>query len=147
MPDKRLKTSLPTSRKRQKTSSSNEYVKSLEQSLLVAVQAGSSLNPLSDLIALISSSSDPQITHSVIYAVYRIVVALSQAGKLGQERNGTEEAKIVRQWLDARVASFSKLLAGLLKDDEKALRSMDYWFAHLHQDQLLAQTMDKVLDA
>ncbi|KAG8996484.1 hypothetical protein FRB94_008243 [Tulasnella sp. JGI-2019a] len=122
MPDKRLKTSLPTSRKRQKTSSSNEDVKSLEQSLLVAVQAGSSLNPLSDLIALVSSSSDPQTTHSVIYAVYRIVVALSQAGKLGQEGNGTEEAKIVRQWLDARVASFSELLAGLLKDDEKALR-------------------------
>lgn len=108
--------------KRQKTGSTNEHVQSLERVVLAAIQEGSSLNLLSDLMALISSSPDPQTTHSLIYAVYRIMVALAQAGKLTPERDEREEARIVRQWLDARVATFSELLAGLLKDDEKALR-------------------------
>ncbi|KAG8882090.1 hypothetical protein FRB98_003927 [Tulasnella sp. 332] len=124
MPGKRgkLKSSLPAPRKRQKTSSTTEDIQTLERTILTAIQDGSSLNPLTDLMGLISSSPDPKTTHSVIYAVYRISVALAQAGRLTPERDESEEAKIVRQWLEARVTTFSELLAGLLKDDERALR-------------------------
>lgn len=127
MPDKRLKSSLPTPRKRQKTAASYDSVQTMERETLTAIQEGTSLNPFADLIALISTSPDPKTTHSAIYAVYRVIVALVQTGKLTPARDEAEEAKIVRQWLDARIEFFSELLAGLLKDDEKSLRVRYPW--------------------
>ncbi|KAG8985991.1 hypothetical protein FRB90_004314, partial [Tulasnella sp. 427] len=120
MSEKKAKSSLPP-KKRQKVSAS-ENVKQLESAIASAIRDGTSLNPYADLVDLASSSSEPKTVHSAVYAAYRVTVQLAQAGKLNGQKAASEDAELVRKWLDARVSDFTDFLVGLINDEEKALR-------------------------
>ncbi|KAG8947482.1 hypothetical protein FRC04_010663 [Tulasnella sp. 424] len=94
----------------------------LESAVSNAIRDGTSLNPFADLVDLATASSDPKAIHSAIYATYRATVTIAQSGKLDGRRGVSEETELIRKWLEARVNDFTDLLAGLMKDEEKALR-------------------------
>ncbi|KAG9045276.1 hypothetical protein FS837_006580 [Tulasnella sp. UAMH 9824] len=120
MLEKKSKSSLPP-KKRYKVSK-NEDIRALETAVSNAIRDGTSLNPFADLVDLASASSDPKTVHSAIYATYRVTVQIAQSGKLNGRRGATEETELIRKWLEARVNEFTDLLAGLMGDEEKALR-------------------------
>lgn len=120
MPEKKFKSSLPP-KKRSKVSP-NENAKTLESAVSNAIRDGTSLNPFADLVDLVIDNSNPKAIHSAIYATYRATVMIAQSGKLNGRRGVSEETELIRKWLEARVNDFTDLLAGLMKDEEKALR-------------------------
>ena len=117
--EKRTKSSLPPKKKRK---SNNHDVPSLEQSISTALDEGTSLNAYADLNNLISAEQDPKLTHAVIYALYRSTVLIISKGQLVGGKEESEEAKIVRLWIIARMGEYVENLVGLLKDEEKSLR-------------------------
>lgn len=120
MPEKKSKSSLPP-KKRQKVSKDGD-IRALETSISNAIRDGTSLNPFADLVDLACASSDPKTVHSAIYATYRVTVQIAQSGKLNGRRGASEETELIRKWLEAKVNDFTDLLAGLIGDEEKALR-------------------------
>ncbi|KAI0266569.1 CBF/Mak21 family-domain-containing protein [Gloeopeniophorella convolvens] len=111
-------------RKKRKISTSGDgdaSIKALESQLTEAVSSNSSLNPLADLISLAASLEEPQAVLKTIYACYRIFVLLILKGFL--EGAADEEAKVVRIWILERLEDYSRLLHGLLKDEESILRT------------------------
>ncbi|EAU89096.1 ribosome biogenesis protein Noc4 [Coprinopsis cinerea okayama7 len=119
--------SLPPTKKRKLDPSSSStstvsQIKSLEESLAEAIKSQTSLNALADLIQLVLSSSDAQDVSKGIYALYRTFVIIVSTGKLGLV-GGDEAAKKVKAWLWERLNEYTDYLVGLLKDEEKHLRT------------------------
>ncbi|KAJ7167536.1 CBF/Mak21 family-domain-containing protein [Mycena filopes] len=113
----------PPSKKRkiQKDSELAKSIQSLEEQLTSAAAANTSLNPLADLLELAFTAEDAQDTSKAIYALYRVSVILITGGKL--DTGGDEAAKIVKAWIWDRLNSYVEFLCGLLKDEEKLLRT------------------------
>ncbi|KAJ7644308.1 CBF/Mak21 family-domain-containing protein [Roridomyces roridus] len=116
--------SLPPPSKKRKIQKDSELVKSiqrLEEQLTTAATTNNSLNPLADLLELAFAATDAQDTSKAIYALYRVFVVLISAGKLGVVSD--EAARVVKAWLWERLNSYVDFLCGLLKDEEKLLRT------------------------
>ncbi|KZV69409.1 CBF-domain-containing protein [Peniophora sp. CONT] len=118
--------SLPRAAKRRKiseTSNGNEKaITDLEARLTSAVAAKQSLNPLADLLDLTFTLSDPALLHKAVYSLYRVFVLVVSEGLL-DVRGEDEEARVVRGWLQDRLAAYADFLLSLLKDEEQALRT------------------------
>ena len=95
------------------------------ESLLTSTSSAS-LNPLADLLHLVTSSPEPQVVHKGVYSLGRVFAALVESGKLDgtvvSEKEGGEKERKVREWVRARLAEFVGFLGGLMKDVEKDLR-------------------------
>ncbi|KAJ6499420.1 CBF/Mak21 family-domain-containing protein [Mycena sanguinolenta] len=116
--------SLPPPSKKRRIQKDSEFAKSiqlLEQQLTVAAANNSSLNPLADLLELAFNAAEAQDTSKAVYSLYRIFVILITGGKLGS--GGDEAAKVVKGWIWDRLNSYVDFLCGLLKDEEKLLRT------------------------
>ncbi|KAF9000720.1 CBF-domain-containing protein [Cyathus striatus] len=115
--------SLPPTKKRklQENSDRTQTIKKLEEELTAAVSNNASLNPLADLLELALNTKDAQGTLKGIYALYRIFVVIIASDKLGL--TGDAAAKAVKAWLLERLNTFVEFLGGLLKDEEKILRT------------------------
>ena len=123
--------SLPTSSKKRKhaadaptSSDTASVIKLLEEQLITAVSAKSSLNPLADLLDIARSASDSGILSKAIYALYRVFVVIAANGLLLTVA-GSDETKAVRAWLQEKLHSYVELLTGLLKDEESILKVRD----------------------
>ncbi|KAA1472374.1 CBF-domain-containing protein [Dentipellis sp. KUC8613] len=116
--------SLALSSKRRKISQdsgNNDIVGRLESTITDAIATNASLNPLTDLLHLASTSPDAGIVHRCIYALYRLFVSLIDKGALQPQNE--EGSKVVRQWILERLDEFSSLLHSLLRDEESSLRT------------------------
>lgn len=113
--------SLPPTKKRKiDEGGAAETIKALEEELTTAVQSNTSLNPLADLLDIVSRAKAASTTSKGIYAVYRVFVLVISADKLGYAND--EAAKIVKTWLLDRLNAYVTFLASLLQDKEKVLR-------------------------
>ena len=117
--------SLPRAAKRRKLSETSngdeKTICDLEARLTSAVASKDSLNPLADLLDLTFTLSDAALMHKAVYSLYRVFVLVSSEGIL-DARGEEEEARVVRGWLQGRLAAYADLLMSLLKDEEQALR-------------------------
>ncbi|KAJ3767453.1 CBF/Mak21 family-domain-containing protein [Lentinula raphanica] len=87
-----------------------------------------SLNPLADLYLIAANAtSSPEQTSKAIWALYRVWVIIIGSGRLNSNSIGSskadEKTKIVKAWLWERLNEYVDLLCGLLKDEEKILRT------------------------
>ncbi|KDQ13341.1 hypothetical protein BOTBODRAFT_160628 [Botryobasidium botryosum FD-172 SS1] len=115
--------SLPPQKKRKTSKSAEELeIRQTEEILTLAISNSSSLNPLADLVTLLSSTSDAVVAHKAAYALYRVFVLLISGGRM-HNGGGTEESKVVRKWLAARFEEYVDMLCGFLKDENKALKT------------------------
>ncbi|KIJ38924.1 hypothetical protein M422DRAFT_32988 [Sphaerobolus stellatus SS14] len=123
--------SLPSSKKRK--ISHIATIEELENGLTTAVKNSGSLNPLADLTSLVSKLSEPQELHKGIYALYRIFVLIIDGGKLNGTSEDSEEVKLVRGWLNDRLAEYSAVLCKCLLHEQKAIRiaALDILFSIL----------------
>ncbi|KAJ2925280.1 hypothetical protein H1R20_g11839, partial [Candolleomyces eurysporus] len=103
-------------------------IKSIEDALASSVKASTSLNKLADLVDLVVKQQEPQVVSKGIYALYRIFTLIISTGKLSI--SGDDAAKAVKAWLWERLHAYTDFLLGLLKDEEKVLRT---WFS-VHDD-------------
>ncbi|KAF9455526.1 CBF/Mak21 family-domain-containing protein [Collybia nuda] len=116
--------SLPPPSKRRKVQQDSGVVQSiqrLEADLTHAATNNGSLNPLADLLDLTLELNEPQDTSKAIYALYRVFVLILSNDKLSLD--GDDAAKVVKAWLWERLNSYVEFLGGLLKDEEKILRT------------------------
>ncbi|WVQ75300.1 hypothetical protein IAR50_004916 [Cryptococcus sp. DSM 104548] len=91
-------------------------------------------NPLLPLIAL-ARHDDAQIVHKAVWALHRVFIKLIGDGKVGglsgdlskggeKERDNAEEGeKAVKAWVRERLLEYVEVLAGLMRDEESALRA------------------------
>lgn len=96
-----------------------DRIQSLESSL--SGPSPSSLNPLADLLLVLTSSVEPEVTFKALYAAGRVLASLHESGRFslgGQD----EKEKVVVSWLRGRLDEFVAFCGGLLKDQEKDLR-------------------------
>ncbi|KAH6902660.1 ribosome biogenesis protein Noc4 [Coprinopsis sp. MPI-PUGE-AT-0042] len=112
--------SLPPAKKR-KIATEDNGSKQLEDEIAKAVEAGTSLNPLADLVALLLSTPDPQDVSKAIYALYRSFVLVITSGKLTPPSSDAA-AKTVKTWIWEHLNTYTDFLVGLMKDEEKHLR-------------------------
>ncbi|KXN84634.1 hypothetical protein AN958_12234 [Leucoagaricus sp. SymC.cos] len=114
--------SLPPAKKRKVEHDSGlaEQIRTIETSLIDAVNKNESLNALADLLAIAESSKDAQSTSKAIYSLYRVFVVLITNGKIGL--GGDEAAKLVKTWLLGQLNTYVEFLSSLLKDEEKTIR-------------------------
>ncbi|KAG5642180.1 hypothetical protein DXG03_003443 [Asterophora parasitica] len=108
-------------RKVQADSGTIQSIQKLEADLTRAVATNASLNPLADLLDLALATKTPSQTSKAIYALYRVFVLIIADDKLGL--GGDEAAKVVKAWLWDRLNIYVDYLGGLLKDEEKTLRT------------------------
>ncbi|CDO68995.1 hypothetical protein BN946_scf184834.g2 [Trametes cinnabarina] len=124
--------SLPSSSKKRKTREDDTVraIQDLEKLLTAAVNSGSSLNPLADLLDIALEAETAAQVSKAIYALYRVFVLIITRSLLSG-RDASEEAKAVRTWLLERLHAYVDLLTGLMKDDEPSLRisSLDILFS------------------
>ncbi|KAF7305082.1 Ribosome biogenesis protein Noc4 [Mycena kentingensis (nom. inval.)] len=113
--------SLPPPAKRRKLQKDSDLVQSIQKLEAKLTADTTSLNPLADLLELALGVEDAQDTSKAIYALYRAFVVVITSGKLNA--GGDEAAKIVRTWIWERLNGYVDFLCGLLKDEEKALRT------------------------
>ncbi|RXW24236.1 hypothetical protein EST38_g1601 [Candolleomyces aberdarensis] len=103
-------------------------IKNLEDTLASSVKANTSLNKLADLVDLVVKQQEPQVVSKGIYALYRTFTLIISTGKLSI--SGDDAVKAVKAWLWERLHAYTDFLVGLLKDEEKVLRT---WFS-VHDD-------------
>ncbi|EKM82438.1 hypothetical protein AGABI1DRAFT_68058 [Agaricus bisporus var. burnettii JB137-S8] len=114
--------SLPPAKKRRvEHDPIEDRIKPLETALLESLTKNQSLNSLADLLDIIQSTRDAQQTSKAIYAAYRVFVVVIVNGKLSL--GGDEAARLVKSWLLTQLNAYVEFLTGLLKDDEKILRT------------------------
>ncbi|KAF9051298.1 CBF/Mak21 family-domain-containing protein [Panaeolus papilionaceus] len=115
--------SLPATKKRKLTKEVDftQKLKSLEETLTQALSKNGSLNRLADLLSLMESTQDAHEMSKAIYALYRVFVIVISSGKMGL--GGDEAAKVVKAWIWERTQTYTDFLGGLLKDEEKFLRT------------------------
>ncbi|KAG5636845.1 hypothetical protein H0H81_006638 [Sphagnurus paluster] len=119
-----MPSSLPPPSKKRKIkadSKTSQSIQLLEAQLSEAISNNASLNPLADLLDLTLSTKSAPDTSKGIYALYRIFVLVISGGKMGL--GGDEAAKVVKAWLWDRLNIYVDYLGGLLKDEEKTLRT------------------------
>ncbi|KAF7790030.1 hypothetical protein EIP86_000979 [Pleurotus ostreatoroseus] len=122
------RSSLPTSSKKRKKDGTNvaeesaASIQSLEEQLITAVSAKSSLNGLSDLLDIAQTTTDPQVLSKAVYALYRVFVVVI-TNNLLLNVSGNDEARTVRDWIQGRLRAYVELLTGLLKDEESILKT------------------------
>lgn len=113
-----------TSSSSQSTSAKLNRIQTLEAQLVVP--SPSSLNPLADLIHVLTSSSEPEFVFKALFATGRVLNHLIESGRLDAAAVGggikDEKEKVVVAWLKARLDEFRAFCGGLLKDEEKDLR-------------------------
>ncbi|TCD67592.1 hypothetical protein EIP91_012222 [Steccherinum ochraceum] len=121
--------SLPPSHKKRKLNSEKNAddvlvssIQTLEAQLTAAVSNKTTLNPLADLLDIAQNATEPSVLSKAIYALYRVFVVIIAAGMLSGPA-GDDTAKAVRSWINERLQSYAQLLVGLLKDEEKALKT------------------------
>ncbi|RDB30772.1 hypothetical protein Hypma_005736 [Hypsizygus marmoreus] len=112
--------SLPPPSKKRKIQQ-DSALRQLEENVTRAVANETSLNPLADLVDLTLRTKSPQDTSKAIYALYRAFVLVIADDKLGL--GGDEAAKVVKAWLWDQLNVYVDYLGGLLKDEEKTLRT------------------------
>ncbi|KAJ4469567.1 ribosome biogenesis protein Noc4 [Lentinula aciculospora] len=129
--------SIQSSASSQKSQSSqSKTIVALESQLAAAVIATAnsettSLNPLADLFSIASNPKiSAQDTSKAIWALYRVWVGIAGSGRLSTMNSttsagstGEKDAKVVKAWLWDRLNEYVELLCGLLKDEEKVLRT------------------------
>ncbi|KAG6845195.1 hypothetical protein H0H87_012522 [Tephrocybe sp. NHM501043] len=108
-------------RKVQEDSKTIALIQRLEAELTHAVSTNSSLNPLADLLDLALATENASEASKAIYALYRVFVLIISADKMGL--GGDEAVKVVKTWLWDRLNVYVDFLGGLLKDQEKTLRT------------------------
>ncbi|KAG6813337.1 hypothetical protein H0H92_011885 [Tricholoma furcatifolium] len=108
-------------RKIQDDSKALESIQRLEADLKQAISANSSLNALADLLDLALKTKHANETSKAVYALYRVFVLILASDKMGL--GGDDAAKVVKTWLWDRLNTYVDFLGGLLKDDEKTLRT------------------------
>ncbi|KAF9075854.1 CBF/Mak21 family-domain-containing protein [Rhodocollybia butyracea] len=114
--------SLPPPSKKRKIASSSSKISLLEKQLTSAVSSNGSLNDLVDLTSIaLQSNSQAEDASKAIWALYRVWVTVINNGKLSSLLDGN--AKVVKAWLWDRLNEYVELLSGLLKDEEKTLRT------------------------
>ncbi|KAI9056634.1 ribosome biogenesis protein Noc4 [Trametes sanguinea] len=138
--------SLPSSSKKRKTRDDDTVrtIQDLEKQLTAAVNSGSSLNPLADLLDIALEAETAAQVSKAIYALYRVFVVIITRNLLSGP-DASEEAKAVRTWLLDRLHAYVDLLAGLLKDEEPSLRisALDILFSlQKHLSSALTRTGD-----
>jgi U3 small nucleolar RNA-associated protein 19 len=114
--------SLPPAKKRkvEHDPAVEERIRSIETALLESLSKNQSLNSLADLLDIVQSTRDAQLTSKAVYAAYRVFVVVIVNGKLGL--GGDEAARLVKSWLLTQLNTYVEFLTGLLKDEEKTLR-------------------------
>ncbi|OSD02728.1 CBF-domain-containing protein [Trametes coccinea BRFM310] len=138
--------SLPSSSKKRKTRDDDTVrtIQDLEKQLTAAVNSGSSLNPLADLLDIALEAETAAQASKAIYALYRVFVVIITRNLLSGP-DASEEAKAVRTWLLDRLHAYVDLLAGLLKDEEPTLKisALDILFSlQKHLSSALTRTGD-----
>lgn len=122
--------SLPSAKRRKikRTDASDELesVIILEKQIQQALVDNASLNALLDLLHIALSSKSSEIILKAVFALYRIFTQVIAKGLLQPDSDGDLDAASVRTWLLSRLDSFTTLLCGLLKDEEKTLRVCTY---------------------
>ena len=118
--------SLPSKKRKNGTGKNTDSdvsatIQSLEQQIVSAVNAKTSLNPLADLLDVARSTSDAQLLSKAIYALYRVFVVIITNGLL-LNVSGSDETRAVRVWIQERLHGYTELLVGLLKDEESLLK-------------------------
>lgn len=114
--------SLPPAKKRkvEHDTAAEERIKSVEATLLDSLSKNQSLNILADLLGIVQSTRDAQLTSKAVYAAYRVFTVIIVNGKL--DLGGDESARLVKSWLLTQLNTYVDFLTGLLKDEEKMLR-------------------------
>lgn len=97
-------------------------IERIEETLVSSLSQSASLNPLADLTNLAATLTDSHDLHKAIYALYRVFVLIIDSNRLCGTSGEGEEAKVVRSWLNERLAEYTTLLCGCLRNDQKAIR-------------------------
>lgn len=124
-------------------------ISSLESSLLADL---SDPNPLLPLLALARNES-AEVVHKAVWALHRVFIPLISKGSVGGlihanlEQNVAEsvgsgdieggESRAVKAWVRERLVEYIRVLGGLLRDREAALR-----VSPLHTDQLAVRSVE-----
>ncbi|KAJ3886323.1 CBF-domain-containing protein [Lentinula edodes] len=108
----------------------SKTIAALESQLTSAVLPDSNsnstttLNPLVDLYTVaLNVGISAADTSKAIWALYRVWVVVIGSGKMRGGKNEDENVKVVTAWLWERLNEYVELLCGLLKDEEKVLRT------------------------
>jgi U3 small nucleolar RNA-associated protein 19 len=105
--------------KRRKVDESQEKIVKLEEDLTAAIQDGSSLNALADLVAEAKKSTNqPQRLHKALYALYRVFSLLISEDRLLSPRLPSEQDVVVRTWLLQRLDQYLNFLSTLFESSE-----------------------------
>lgn len=112
--------SLPPSKKRKTSHSAT--IQRLEENVTSALAQSACLNALADLTNLASLISDAQDLHKAIYALYRVFVLIIELNRLCGASGEAEEAKLVRSWLNERLAEYTQLLCKSLRHEQKSIK-------------------------
>ena len=115
-----MPSSLPPTKKRK--TSHVAHIERLEETLVSSLSKSSSLNPLADFTNLAATLTDSHDLHKAIYAIYRVFVLIIDSNRLCSTSGEGDEVKVVRSWLNERLAEYTSLLCGCLRNDEKAIR-------------------------
>ena len=122
--------SLPSDHRKRKhgddgdENNATETIHSLEKQLTEAVASKSSLNPLADLLDIAYNSSNAHLLSKAVWALYRVFVVIIKDGAFFHAA-GSEEARVVRSWLQEKLNAYVNLLVSLLQDEE-AVRASHY---------------------
>ncbi|KIK63184.1 hypothetical protein GYMLUDRAFT_41509 [Collybiopsis luxurians FD-317 M1] len=111
----------PTKKRKVDSQSSANSFSDLEHQLTEAVSNNSSLNPLADLIDLVSKTPTGHAKSKGVYSLYRVFVIIISSGKMTLAED--DAAKLVKAWLWERFNHFVQLLCDLLRDEEKSFKS------------------------
>lgn len=112
--------SLPPAKKRKTAHAAS--IQRLEEALTSALSKSASLNPLADLTSLVNTLTDSQDLHKAIYALYRVFVLIIGSGRLCGGPEEGEEAKVVRSWINERLAEYTSVLCRCLRHAQKGIR-------------------------
>ncbi|KAF8576410.1 ribosome biogenesis protein Noc4 [Ramaria rubella] len=100
-----------------------EKIEHLEQTLTSALAKSASLNSLADFTDLASSLSESPDLHKAIYALYRVFILIIDSGRFCGHNEEGEQAKLVRSWLNERLAEYTTVLCKCLSNDQKGIRT------------------------
>ncbi len=120
------RSSLPTSSKKRKGDAVEDElyasIQQFEEQLVAAASSSkSSLNPLADLLDIAVNATDAQALSKAVYALYRVFVVIITNGLLLNVA-GNDEARAVRAWIQVKLNAYTRLLTGLLKDEDSTVK-------------------------
>ncbi|KAJ3999820.1 ribosome biogenesis protein Noc4 [Lentinula boryana] len=129
-PSKKQKLSSRLSNRSSELQTNVTTIAALESQLTAALTVSTSgnsgsgsLNPIADLYSIAANANiSAEDTSKAIWALYRVWVGIIGSGRLNSSFTEAD-SKIVKAWLRERLNEYVELLCGLLKHEEKVIRT------------------------